>query len=69
MSLSKEIDKQVSSYKYPVSILNDVNSRIQSHLSSLASTGESLDDENDGYLKLQLRYLKNLVKYGLVEKS
>lgn len=49
-----EIDKLVSMYDFPISVLQDVEKRL-------------LDYREVNYAKQQLRYLENIVTRGLVE--
>ncbi|MGH1867201.1 DUF6877 family protein [Enterococcus durans] len=50
----EQIDELISKYDFPLSVLKDVNHRL-----------ECCNEES--YVKQQLRYLENLVKFGKVD--
>lgn len=56
MSTIDEINELISQYSFPLAVLEDVNHRL-----------ECCKDE--GYVKQQLRYLKNLVSSGIGVKE
>lgn len=56
MSAIDEINKLINEYDFPLVVLTDINGRLG-------------DCQDEPYARLQLRYLKNLVKFGLVAKK